>query len=344
MYSWAQRSDTQVLDEPLYAHYLQYTGLARPYGDLVLDAQPSDGNAVLESLSAPRSSQVLFVKHMAKHKVGLGDEALLKGRHMILIRDPYSVIKSFGEVLQPTLTESCYPALCEIFSALRTRGSPPIVVMSEQLGANPEGMLRAMCVAMELPFEEAMLKWPAGPKPFDGPWANWWYSTTHRSTQFEAVSSSRGAAMSSDLHDLLEECRPFYNLLKRHALKPLNLLGEPSRPMAAPDGGEQLRGVGKESGSIGATHTYKPDTRNGDILIGIRNGVTMQFEVVCRPEAKVSVLDSGFVLGDGVWEGIRLHRGVLLYADQHIDRLFDGSKTIDMDLGRRLPLLHSSYP
>jgi hypothetical protein len=56
----------------------------------------------------------------------------------ILIRDPYSVIKSFGEVLQPTLTESCYPALCEIFSALRTRGSPPIVVMSEQLGANPE--------------------------------------------------------------------------------------------------------------------------------------------------------------------------------------------------------------
>ena len=50
------------------------------------------------------------------------------------------------------------------------------------------------------------------------------------------------------------------------------------------------------------------------------------FEMTWRPEAKVSVFDAGFVLGDGVWEGIRLHRGVLLFAHEHIRRLYQGAK------------------
>ena len=69
------------------------------------------------------------------------------------------------------------------------------------------------------------------------------------------------------------------------------------------------------TGSAGkaGTHVYVDDPRNADILIGIRDGVSQRFELVWRPAAKVSVLDSGFMLGDGVWEGIRLHRGVLLF-------------------------------
>lgn len=47
----------------------------------------------------------------------------------------------------------------------------------------------------------------------------------------------------------------------------------------------------------------------------------------------MSVLESGFMLGDGVWEGMRLHRGVLLFARQHMERLFEGAKAIDMDIG-----------
>lgn len=52
-----------------------------------------------------------------------------------------------------------------------------------------------------------------------------------------------------------------------------------------------------------------------------------------RPQAKVSVLDSGFMLGDGVWEGIRVHRGVMAFAEQHLERLYEGAKALDMDLG-----------
>ena len=53
---------------------------------------------------------------------------------------------------------------------------------------------------------------------------------------------------------------------------------------------------------------------------------------VWRPEAKVPVLDSGFMLGDGVWEGIRLHRGVLMFIEAHLGRLYEGAKAVDMTI------------
>ena len=75
------------------------------------------------------------------------------------------------------------------------------------------------------------------------------------------------------------------------------------------------------------THQYVDDPRNKNILINI-NG-----ELFPRSEAKISVFDSGFILGDGVWEGIRLHQGHLAFIDQHMRRLYDGAKALDMAIG-----------
>jgi len=69
------------------------------------------------------------------------------------------------------------------------------------------------------------------------------------------------------------------------------------------------------------------DPRNAEILINV-NG-----ELKPRAEAVVSVFDSGFMLGDGVWEGLRVHKGKLGFLDRHLDRLFEGAKAIAMDLG-----------
>jgi branched-chain amino acid aminotransferase len=69
------------------------------------------------------------------------------------------------------------------------------------------------------------------------------------------------------------------------------------------------------------------DPRNASILINV-NG-----ELKPRAEAVVSVFDSGFMLGDGVWEGLRVHKGKLAFLDRHLDRLFEGAKAIAMDLG-----------
>ncbi len=85
------------------------------------------------------------------------------------------------------------------------------------------------------------------------------------------------------------------------------------------------------------THEYQDDPRNASILIDI-NG-----ELFPRDEAKVSVFDSGFVLGDGVWEGLRVHHGKIAFLDRHLERLYDGAKALDMEmevtpeqLGKRL--------
>jgi branched-chain amino acid aminotransferase len=74
------------------------------------------------------------------------------------------------------------------------------------------------------------------------------------------------------------------------------------------------------------THEYQDDPRNASILIDV-NG-----ELFPRNEAKVSVFDSGFVLGDGVWEGLRVHRGKIAFLDRHLERLYDGAKALDMEM------------
>ena len=76
------------------------------------------------------------------------------------------------------------------------------------------------------------------------------------------------------------------------------------------------------------THEYKFDSRNEEILIYV-NG-----KIVPRNEAKVSVFDSGFLLGDGVWEGIRYHNKKLVHKDEHFRRLFESAAAIGMDIGK----------
>ncbi len=75
------------------------------------------------------------------------------------------------------------------------------------------------------------------------------------------------------------------------------------------------------------THDYQVDPRNENIKISV-NG-----ELFPRNDAKVSVFDSGYILGDGVWEGIRLHNKKLFHIEQHLRRLYEGAKAIDMDIG-----------
>ncbi len=79
--------------------------------------------------------------------------------------------------------------------------------------------------------------------------------------------------------------------------------------------------------SFRSAQSYAPDSRNEDVLVYV-NGA-----FVPRHEARVSVFDSGFVLGDGVWEGLRLVNGTLISLDAHMDRLFEGANSIALDIG-----------
>jgi branched-chain amino acid aminotransferase len=75
------------------------------------------------------------------------------------------------------------------------------------------------------------------------------------------------------------------------------------------------------------SHEYKSDQRNQTILININN------ELFSRDKAVISVFDSGFILGDGIWEGLRVHNGVIVFIDEHLIRLYKGAKALDLDIG-----------
>ena len=77
---------------------------------------------------------------------------------------------------------------------------------------------------------------------------------------------------------------------------------------------------------MASTHDFDIDKRNENIMIYIDG------EFHFRSEAKISVMDSGYLLGDGVWEGIRLHKNVLLHLDQHLNRLYEGASSIAMNI------------
>jgi len=70
------------------------------------------------------------------------------------------------------------------------------------------------------------------------------------------------------------------------------------------------------------SHSYLSDERNADILINI-NG-----ELFARDDAKISVFDAGFILGDGIWEGLRVYSGKVAFLDRHLDRLYEGAKSL----------------
>lgn len=88
-------------------------------------------------------------------------------------------------------------------------------------------------------------------------------------------------------------------------------------------------GPGYRAGVTRSTHSAVADDRNADVQVYI-NG-----EFFHRSEARISVFDSGFLVGDGIWEGIRLHDGEFAFLDRHLDRLFQAAATVDIDIGTR---------
>ncbi|XP_076936060.1 branched-chain-amino-acid aminotransferase-like protein 2 [Bidens hawaiensis] len=94
MYSFAQRDDTEVLDEPLYAHFLKVTDVDRPCREDVLSKMESDGNKVVNNIIyGPGEKKYRYCKHISKQRLpGLSDELIKKGKHFILIRNPLDIL------------------------------------------------------------------------------------------------------------------------------------------------------------------------------------------------------------------------------------------------------------
>jgi len=225
MRSWGNRPDTVVVDEPFYAHYLQATGLPHPGRDAVIAAHDPDWRRVVESFTAPLPPgiRIHYQKQMSHHLLPhMGRDWLGAMTHAFLIRDPAPMLASLEEKLgRFELEATGLPQQVEIFEfVLRKTGRVPPVIDASDLLAAPEPMLRALCDALGVPFDARMLSWPPGPRASDGVWARYWYSRVERTTGFEPPEASPPSRLTDPLVELEARCRPLYERLSAHRLRP----------------------------------------------------------------------------------------------------------------------------
>jgi hypothetical protein len=219
MYSFRQRTDTIVVDEPLYGHYLRTTGADHPGMGEVLDVMDDDGERVVrEVILGPCERRVHFFKNMAHHLPGLDPAFLTSITNVLLIRDPTEMLPSLAKQLSyPTLRDTGLREQAVILDSILASGEEPIVLDARGLLLDPPGILRQTCAGLGIPFEDEMLSWPAGPKPEDGVWAKHWYHNVHASTGFAPYTPPENP-FPAHLEPLLEECLPLYKRLQNYAI------------------------------------------------------------------------------------------------------------------------------
>lgn len=222
MRAWENRADTEVRDEPFYAAWLVETGRVHPMRNAVLAAHDSGREAVAKACgrAGPDGKPVFYQKQMAHHVPLEADLAFVRGAsHFFLIRDPRRVAASYAKKQDDPSPEDLGFArqrqLYDRIAALTGRDWP--VIESDAFLAGPEAGLRALCGALEIAFDPAMLRWPAGRRASDGVWAAHWYDAVEASTGF-GPATPEPAPMGEALEAVAHACRADYEALKARAL------------------------------------------------------------------------------------------------------------------------------
>jgi hypothetical protein len=220
MRSFGNRPDTVVVDEPLYAVYLARTAVDHPARDEIIASMSTDWREVLAGLASsplPAGKSVYYQKHMTHHLLPEIDRTAFAGlTHAFLIRDPRRLLASYARVRSaPILADLGLAQQVEIFRAF---GGP--VIDSADILRDPRAALEALCDALGIGFDPAMLSWPPGPRSTDGVWARYWYDSVWRSTGFGPYREPRSDDLPPELEGLAAECQPFYEELAAHRLQP----------------------------------------------------------------------------------------------------------------------------
>lgn len=215
MYSWRERADTTVVDEPLFAHFLAETGVPRPGREETLATMESDIDVVLRDvILGDYPTPIVFFKQIANQLLPTIDHTFLtECRNVLLIREPRGMLGSLQVQLpEATLFDTGLEQCVEILDWVVARGDRPLVVDSVHVQQDPRGVLRRLCDALGIDFDESMLSWPAGPKPEDGAWAPYWYHGVHASTGWQPPEE-KDRPLRPNIELVLEQAQALYERL-----------------------------------------------------------------------------------------------------------------------------------
>jgi len=220
MRAWENRADCIVTDEPFYAAYLAETGLDHPMRAEVLAAQPTDWEVCARHSESGVTALIHFQKHMCQHMVPAAPLEWMRAcRHAFLIRPPEAVAASFHKGWAGMRADDLgFRRQAELFDHVcQTAGSPPPVIESRDVLEAPERALRALCAALGVGFDPAMLSWPPGRRASDGVWAAHWYARVEASTGFAAYVAP--GPVPEGLEGIVAECLPHYERMRVHKLE-----------------------------------------------------------------------------------------------------------------------------
>lgn len=220
MYSFAQRKDTTVIDEPFYGHYLAHTGIEHPGREEILASMRTRPKEVIEEvIFKAYDTEIVFFKNMAKHLSGFDFSFYEQLENVFLIRDPSRLIASFAKVVPEVMeSEIGLKHEYELFKHLQEKGQQPLVLNSDTLLKNPPRILEKLCAALNIPYDEKMLHWKSGARPEDGVWAPHWYANVHKSEGFQPYQTST-EEFPQQYRKLLQEVQPYFEYLNQYAIK-----------------------------------------------------------------------------------------------------------------------------
>jgi hypothetical protein len=210
MRSWENRPDTRVVDEPLYAYYLNETRLNHPGRDEIIATGQTSWPAVVDELTAPVAG-VYYQKHMTHHLIPqLPRDWIPRLTNVLLIRDPAEVVASYIRGRADVVAEDIgLVQQAELYDQL---GPGVPVIDAADFLRDPAGYLRWLCDYAGVEFTDRMLKWPAGPRDSDGIWAQYWYRAVIESTGFEPYRP-RTVELTGAAAEAAERSRPHYERL-----------------------------------------------------------------------------------------------------------------------------------
>jgi len=221
MYSFAQRLDTVVFDEPLYGAYLSKSNAHKyhPGAKEIMASMTISYQSVFNQMLGPQKKPIAFFKNMAHHLFKPDIKLMSKGMNIILTRNPIEMLPSFDKVISnPKIDDVGYKAHVDLLNYMDSYKLDYVVLDATFLLKNPERVLRKLCKACGIAFDPTMLEWTSGSRPEDGVWAKYWYQNVHRSTGFQPYTE-KSDPFPKHLLPLLKECERFYSVLVSKALK-----------------------------------------------------------------------------------------------------------------------------
>tara|TARA_Y100001970_G_scaffold244895_1_gene311487 strand:- start:2100 stop:2894 length:795 start_codon:yes stop_codon:yes gene_type:complete len=231
MYSWGNRNDTYIWDEPLYPFFLKSTGRKDPGREKILQVHKEETNLnlVLKRIKGPipENKSIFYQKHIASHFTeDVPANFITKMSCAFLIRHPKQMLASLWKTTpSANLYSTGLPQQVTLFKLLiDTNKKIPPVIDSDDIRKMPEKILTKTCRSLGVPFQKSMLKWAHGPRPEDGAWAPWWYESVWKSTQFNPpITKTPLPKLSKSKKLIFNKCIELYEFLSEHKIGDKNV-------------------------------------------------------------------------------------------------------------------------